>query len=134
MAVSGSVAAAQTVIAAGVTNSPANSLPRAFHVDSAITPLHTHVLRGAEAGGAAGGLLSVGVLVSLTRFDGGCRLTTPGAAGSCDSGVPPLRAAEAIVGSTLAGGLLGTFFGYMYHVNAEEQRAAKCRAAPSACK
>jgi len=28
---------------------------------------------------------------------------------------------------------VGSFFGYMYHVNANEERAARCKASPAAC-
>jgi hypothetical protein len=102
--------------------------------DSGQTPLRVHVLRGGAIGGVVGLGLSGLVLVAIRRTD--CTDFAPSAsqpgAGSC-SDRSLFKGTTLLLGGVAAGAAFGSLLGYMYHANANEERARRCRANPSAC-
>jgi hypothetical protein len=58
--------------------------------------------------------------------------STPALGGEC-SNLSTGKAVEIVLGGAAAGAVIGSVLGYMYHVNENEQRAARCRATPAAC-
>ncbi len=122
-------------VAAGVTRwvaPPADWRPTR---DSSHTSLRVHMLRGGEIGGIAG--LALGGLALLAISEQGqCYTspsTVPGLEGDCSENLTAGKASKILFGGGVLGAVIGSVLGYTYHVNANEQRAARCRATPTAC-
>jgi ABC-type lipoprotein release transport system permease subunit len=92
------------------------------------------MLRGAEIGGIAG--LALGGLALLAISEQGqcytAPSTVPGLEG-CSENLTAGKANKIFFGGGVLGAVIGSVLGYTYHVNVNEQRAARCRATPSAC-
>ena len=102
--------------------------------DSSQTSLRTHMVRGGEIGGIAG--LALGALALTAISDQGQCLTAtssvPGLEG-CSENLTASKEGKILLGGAVVGAVIGSVLGYAYHVNVNEQRAARCRATPAAC-
>jgi hypothetical protein len=93
------------------------------------------MVRGGEIGGIAG--LALGALALVAISDQGqcytVTSTVPGLEGGCSENLTASKASKIFFGGAVVGAVVGSVLGYTYHVNVEEQRAARCRATPPAC-
>jgi len=71
-------------------------------------------------------------VLTLT-FNPSVASTVPGLEGGCSENLTAGKASKILFGGAVAGAVIGSMLGYTYHVNVEEQRAARCRATPTAC-
>jgi hypothetical protein len=134
LAASAGVAQNAASAAAGVTRQvPPPAVWRPIR-DSSQTSLRTHMLRGGEIGGIAG--LALGGLALLAISEQGqcytAPSTVPGLEG-CSENLTAGKANKIFLGGGVLGAVIGSVLGYTYHVNVNEQRAARCRATPAAC-
>jgi len=98
------------------------------------TSLRTHMLRGGEIGGIAG--LALGGLALLAISKQGECYTAPSAVPGlegCSENLTTEKGSKILFEGAVVGAVVGSVLGYAYHVNVNEQRAARCRATPSAC-
>jgi hypothetical protein len=91
------------------------------------------MVRGGEIGGIAGLTLSGLALLAISKTQ--CPTFAPSTSalgGECSS-LSTGESVQILVGGAAAGAVIGSVLGYAYHVNGNEERAARCRANPSAC-
>lgn len=121
--------------AAGVTHQVAPPAVWRPTRDSSRTSLSTHMVRGSEIGGLAGLALGGLALLAISE-EGQCYTvssTVPGLEGGCSESLTASKASKIFFGGGVVGAVIGSVLGYTYHVNVNEQRAARCRATPAAC-
>ncbi len=123
-------------IPAGVTrHAVAADLTPHLSLDTGRTTLRTHMVRGGVAGAVGGMILSAAALVVVSQTT--CPTFTPNPSGveqggGC-TGLTTGRSVRILLGGIAGGAALGTLLGYEYHATGEEERAARCRATPTAC-
>lgn len=133
LAASSGVAQSAAAAPAGVTRQITPAVLSPPTRDSSHTSLRTHMVRGGEIGGIAG--LALGGLAVIVASESQCEsfaTSTPGLDSGC-SNLSNRKAVQILVGGAVCGAVIGSVLGYAYHVNVNEQRAARCRATPTAC-
>jgi hypothetical protein len=93
------------------------------------------MLRGGGIGGLVG-LGLTGALLIVSNTQNACYTapsSVPGLDGGCSANLSFSKGSAILIGGAAAGAVVGSFLGYMYHVNENEQRAARCKASPAEC-
>ena len=125
---------AQNAAPAGLLRQTTSSTWRQPASDSTRTSLRVHMERGGIIGGIAGLGLSGLVLMAIASTPCPVFATSaPGFEGDCSGNLSSSKTTKIVLGGALVGAAIGSVLGYTYHVNADEERARRCRANPASC-